>query len=120
MGKINKKWFFVLQIALFVYSSSGIFSKSASQFEVMSIPFLLCYGAMILILGIYAILWQQIIKHLPLTLAFSNKAVTIVWGMFLGAIIYKEVFSIKQIVGAIIIIIGVISYMNADKEMLDV
>lgn len=116
MEKINKKWLFILQVALFVYSCSGLFSKNAAQFEFLSIPFILCYGGMMMILVIYAILWQQIIKRLPLTMAFANKAITIVWGMVLGGIFFKETFSFKQIIGAIVIMIGVIAYMKADKE----
>lgn len=105
----------MLQIALFVYSCSGLFSKSAAQFDFLSFPFILCYGGMVLILGIYAVLWQQIIKHLPLTVAFANKAITIVWGMVLGAFFFEETFSVKQIAGALIIMIGVIGYMKSDK-----
>ena len=32
----------------------------------------------------YAFGWQQVIKHLPLTTAYANKAVTVVWGILLG------------------------------------
>ena len=120
MKDINKKWLFILQIALLIYSCSGLFSKSASKFQFFSIPFIVCYGGMLFILVVYAVMWQQVIKHLPLTLAFANKAITVVWGMILGALFFKETFSMKQIIGAGIIIIGVILYMMADKEKADV
>ena len=69
-----------------------------------------------MLLGFYAIAWQQIIKRLALTTAFANKAVTIVWGIIWGIIFFQEHVSVNQIVGAIIVIIGVVMYAIADGE----
>ena len=52
-------WFLMLHAALLLYSTSGLFSKTASSFPFMSPKFLLFYAGMILVLGIYAILWQD-------------------------------------------------------------
>ena len=65
------------------------------------------YGVSILILGMYAILWQQILKRFSLTTAFFNKAITIIWGMLWGIIFFKEAITINMIIGAIIVLIGV-------------
>ena len=40
---------------------------------------------MLLALVTYAAGWQQVIKHLPLTTAYANKAVTVVWGILAGS-----------------------------------
>ncbi|MCO7108745.1 hypothetical protein NIA69_05595 [Gemmiger formicilis] len=50
----------------------------------MSAAFIVLYGLMLLALVTYAVGWQQVIKHLPLTTAYANKAVTVVWGILLG------------------------------------
>ena len=60
-----------------------------------------------MILGIYAIFWQQILKNFSLTTAFFNKAITIVWGMLLGLIFFKEKITINMIIGTIIVLIGI-------------
>lgn len=70
---------------------------------------------MIAILGVYAIAWQQIIKHIPLTTAFCNKAVGIVWGIMWGALIFKEAIKWNMILGAVIVIAGVIIVVTADE-----
>ena len=62
----------------------------------------------IAILGIYAIFWQQILKIFSLTTAFLNKAVTIVWGMIWGALFFSEEIKINMIIGAIIVLIGIV------------
>lgn len=47
---------------------------------------------------------------MPLSTAYANKAVTIIFGSLYGFLFFKEIISIKQIAGMIVIIIGVITY----------
>lgn len=110
------RWFLLLHAALLVYSCSGIFSKSAAGQRFMSLPFILFYGGMILVLGIYAVLWQQVLKHLPVTFAYTNKAVTVVWGMLIGMAVFQERISGKQLLGAAVLIVGCILYTLADRD----
>ena len=86
MEKCKFKALCLLHLLLAVYSATGIFSKIAASQPFLSIQFCLCYGAVIGLLGLYAIGWQQIIKNLPLTTAFANKAVTIVWNIVWGVL----------------------------------
>lgn len=103
--KINSYIF--LHILLLFFSFCGVFSKLASQNEILSIKFIIFYVISILILGIYAILWQQVLKKFSLTTAFFNKAITIIWGMLWGIIFFKETITLNMIIGAIIVLIGV-------------
>lgn len=115
--KANKiKWIILLHVLLAVYSMSGILSKAAAQVPFLSLRFCLCYGGIIGLLGIYAIGWQQIIKRMPLTTAFANKAVTVVWGLVWGLLFFKEAITPGKLLGAAIVIAGVILYVSADRE----
>ena len=67
-------------------------------------------------LGIYAILWQQILKMLPLNLSFANKSVTLVWSMLFGIILFDETVSALNIVGAAIVLAGVVVMVLGDKK----
>ena len=69
----------------------------------------------ILNLGVYAIVWQQIIKKLPLNTAYSNKAVIIAWGILWGALFFGEAVKWNMILGAVIVVIGVIVVVRADE-----
>lgn len=111
----KKLVFIILHILLLIMSFGGILSKLASAEPFLSLRFCLCYGGMIAILGIYAIAWQQIIKHMPLTTAFCNKAVEIVWGILWGVLIFKEAIKWNMILGAVIVIVGVIIVVTADE-----
>ena len=110
------KWLLITQLMLLFYSMGGICSKMASNEKLFSIRFLIYYGILLLILFIYAIGWQQILKRLPLTTAFSNKAVTVVWGIVWGFIFFGEQVSLLKAIGAVLIIVGVVLFTYADGE----
>lgn len=101
------KNFLMLQGILLLYSFGGIFSKKAAQYPIFSNKFFAFYGTVIAILFIYAILWQQLLKRIPLTVAFSNKAIVIIWGMLWGRLFFGENISFKMVLGATIIICGI-------------
>lgn len=109
------KWLVLLHVLLLVYSMGSVCSKIAAQQAFGSPRFLLLYCGVILTLAIFAIGWQQIIKHLPLMTAYANKAVTVVWGMIFGAILFQEQISLRQLLGVAIIIAGVTLFIYADR-----
>lgn len=116
VGSGRIKTLFALHMLLMVYSTSGILSKLAAGVDFLSIEFCLYYGGVLLLLGGYAIGWQQILKRLPLTTAFSNKAVTIVWGIVWGALFFFEPITLPKAVGALLIIAGVVLFSHADGQ----
>lgn len=119
MAKTDKKVFLALHLLLLFYSCSSVLSKLAAGHEFLSWGFILCYGGMFMILVIYAVGWQQILKRLPLTVAFANKAVTLVWSMVFGALLFKESIQLNQLIGCALAVAGVVLFVqpdDADKE----
>lgn len=104
---ISVKQIVIIQIAVFFYSLSGVFNKMAALETIPSIKFLFYFGVSICILGCYAIAWQMILKRVPLSTAYSNKPVSMIWGMILGFLIFNETITINMIIGAAIILVGV-------------
>ena len=109
----------ILHLMLMIYSMTGICSKLAASEHFLSPMFCVYYTIIILLLGFYAIGWQQIIKHLPLTTAFANKSITIVWGIVWGYLFFQEPVTIKKVVGALFVIAGVVLFALGDKEKKD-
>lgn len=101
---------------LMVYSLSGVFSKLAAAEPFLSVRFCLFYGAVILLLGFYAIAWQQIIRAIPLTTAFANKAVTSAWGLVWGLLFFREQITVGKLLGVALVIVGVVLFSTADRE----
>jgi drug/metabolite transporter (DMT)-like permease len=105
-----------LHLLLVLFSFSGITSKMAAQYPFMSWGFIFHYGLMVAVLGVYAIGWQQVIKRMPLTTAYANRAVTVVWGIVWGAVIFHERISLFKVVGALVVLVGVVLYAVADHS----
>ena len=112
----NTKTILALNVLLMFFSLGGIFSKLASKQPFLSLKFILCYGALRFIMFVYAIGWQQVIKRLPLTMAYANRAVTIVWGIIWGLLFFNEKLNVGKIIGAVIVIAGVLLYVTESEE----
>lgn len=105
-----------LHLILMIYSLSGVCSKLAAGEAFLSVRFCLFYGAVILLLGVYAIAWQQVIKRMPLTTAFANKAVTTMWGLVWGLLFFHERITLGKVLGAALVIFGVVLFSTAEQE----
>lgn len=110
------KPYIILHIILLIYSLSGICSKTASGKEFLSFEFCLFYGLVIFIMGVYALLWQQVIKQIPLNVAYANKAITLVWGMTWGAIVFKEQITPTNIIGVAVVLAGVLLVVTGGEK----
>jgi drug/metabolite transporter (DMT)-like permease len=104
--QVSPKLVLALQLAVCVYTLSGIAAKFASGYPPLSLGFIGCYAAEIVILGVYAILWQQIIKRVDISIAYANRAVAIFWSMLWAVLIFNEMVSLKNIVGVVLIFVG--------------
>lgn len=113
------KIYLFLHLLLALYSISSVLSKLAAGEPFLSPSFCLCYLGIIALLGIYAIGWQQIIKRIPLTSAYANKAASVVWGFIWGILFFQEQMTIGKLAGLLMIVAGIVLYAYADQEGAD-
>ncbi len=99
--------FLFLHASLLFYSIAGIFSKKASSYTFLSKEFIFFYGMFMMVLFVYAILWQQILKRFPLSVAFANKAIIILWGIIWGYLFFGEALRWGMLFGALVIVTGI-------------
>ncbi len=110
-------WAFIaLHFMVAIYSVCGILSKLAVRHSFLSIKFCLFYGLIILSLLIYAIGWQQVIKRVELTAAYSAKAATVIWGLVWGMVFFHEKLTLLRAVGIILVFAGLIVYFSVGKD----
>ena len=107
------KWFLLLHLILGVYAGSSVCSKLAAQQPFLSVGFILLYGGMLAALVVYAFGWQQVIKRMPLTTAYANRAVTVVWGIVWGAVLFGEAITWQKALGTLVVLAGVALYALA-------
>ena len=113
--KIDLKTILILQMAVLFYTLSSAAGKFASAYDFLSFPFIALYGVEIAILGIYAIIWQQIIKRVDLSIAYTNRSMSLMWSMIWSFFLFHEAITIQNVVGSMIIIVGVM-IVNSEKE----
>lgn len=104
-----------LQLAVLLYAFTGYFTKKAAGYPFLSTQFILYYGGMIMVLGIYAVLWQQFLKRFPLNTCYASRAMASVWTMVIAYFTFKEQITLNMMIGAVVIIIGVFLAVTSDE-----
>ena len=116
--KINKLNIIMLQFSVMVYSLSTVAGNMASKYDFLSPGYILFFGLDFFILGVYAILWQQIIKKFQLSVAYANKAMTLLWSMVWNFMIFSQGITVKKVIGVLVVMAGVIVMnMGEDKDV---
>lgn len=106
MERPSARNYLLLYTAYFVYSISSVCAKYASgQTDIAG------FGAFMLLeifcLGIYALIYQQALKHFPMSVALSNKGVTVILTLMWAALLFGEKITPLNIVGSASIILGI-------------
>ena len=96
-----------------VYACTAIFTKMASKQELMSWPYFVWILGAIIVLGTYALLWQQIIKRMPLSTAYMFKGTSLIFVLLFSALLFGESITWTNILGSIIIVLGIIFFAKA-------
>lgn len=113
--KITLKDIFLLQGVIMIYTLSTVAAKFASGHPTLSSSFILFYGLDILILGVYAVLWQQMIKKFDLSIAYANRAMGLLWSMVWAVIIFRESITLKNVIGVLLVMVGTV-IVNSDNN----
>lgn len=108
MKKITMKDICLLQLIIIIYTFSTVFAKMASGYEVLSWKFLFYFGMEFVILALYALLWQQMIKKFELSVAYINRSMALLWSMVWSVVFFKERITIQNVVGIVIVMVGIV------------
>lgn len=113
-----KKWisYIVLIIAIAIYSLVGVMTRCASMYPFLSWQYLSFVVGAVGILGVYAILWQQLIQRFDISLAYMFKGLGVVFALLICHYVFDEVITTHNIIGAIIIIAGITLFAWADAR----
>ena len=67
-------------------------------------------------LGVYALLWQQMIKRFELSVAYANRSMAVVWSMVWAVIFFHDTITVQNVAGVVLVVIG-IWIINTDTEV---
>lgn len=131
--KQSFKWkdMLMLQIVFLIYSFTSLAQKLTSSYlpenaaslqellpQLLNVKLLLSVGLVVLLLGVYAVLWQQVIKRFELSVAYANKAVTLFWALVWGILLFHEEITVGKVTGILVVMVG-IYVLNTGKEQED-
>lgn len=93
-----------------VYACTAIFTKMASRNEFLSWPYLLWIAGAVGVMGVYALLWQQVIARMPLSTAYMFKGTSLIFVLLISALLFGETITLNNVFGSVIIVLGIVLF----------
>lgn len=110
MTKPTLKSMTLLHGTLLVYSIASVFAKLAGiQMGAGSwLPTLIFLGLEVFALMVYSLLWQVVLKRMPLSFAYTNKGICTLWTALFGLLLFGETLTWGKAIGILVVLIGVL------------
>lgn len=103
----------ILLLVYLFYSTVSLATKFTSLQEFLSLKYFLGLAIVVAMLGVYAIIWQQVLKRIELTTAYMFKGTSLVFVLLFSALIFNETITVWNIVGASLIVGGIVWFAKA-------
>lgn len=97
----------------FVYASTSVCTKMAARETWMSEGYLLWMSGAVGVMGLYALLWQQVLARVPLAAAYMFRGTALLFVLLLSALLFGEPVTTRNLVGAVLIVGGIALYGRA-------
>ena len=79
----------------------------------LSWPYMLWILGAIGVMGVYALLWQQIIAKMPISTAYMFKGTSLIFVLMFSVLLFGEAITLNNIIGSVIIILGIVLFAKA-------
>ena len=109
MSKVNLRSILMLHGTLLIYAVVSVFAKYAGihMADGAVVPTLVFLALEAFALLVYSVLWQQVLKRMDLTFAYSNKGICTLWTALFGLLLFGESLTLGKAVGIVVVLIGV-------------
>ena len=107
--------FAAMLLAILAESMTAPFLKLGGRHPFLSMGYILWFLGAMAILAIYAVIWQLILEHVPLTVAYLRKGLSYVLALVWAAVIFQEIITWKQILGISLIIVGMVVSISDER-----
>ncbi len=110
--QMRPKDLILLNVLFLIYSFVSVCQKSAANelnnSGLGSPTLYLWLAGALFLLVVYALIWQQILKRVPLSVAYSNKVITMLWLLLWTYLFFGVVPKWNNYVGIALAVAGVI------------
>jgi len=99
----------LLFFTLLLYSACSVFAKfSGNAMEAGNLTGSFVFLALeFLMLVVYSLLWQVVLKHLPLNVAYASKGLCTLWTCLFGILLFQEAITLGKVLGTLLVLAGV-------------
>lgn len=115
---MNKKNYIYMQLLNIIFSLASVMIKICSQYlqdyRNKYINIFVCLTVYMILMVVYAIGWQKVIKEVSLSTAYLSKGLILFWSLIWSCMIFSEKITINNILGTIIIFCGTCLVNNDD------
>lgn len=114
---VTLRSFLLLHGTLLLYAMVSAFAKLAGNHLAAEdfTPAVIFLILEVLALGLYSILWQQVLKRMPLHFAFANKGICTLWTALIGILFFAEKLTTGKVIGLCVVLFGVVLVVT-DRE----
>jgi drug/metabolite transporter (DMT)-like permease len=106
----------IILLLLFVYqfyASISVATKFTSRHVFLSSYYCLGLFVVFLMMGVYAILWQQVLKRVDLSLAYMFKGSGLIFLLILCSTVLNEPITWQNLLGSVFIITGIVLFAKS-------
>lgn len=96
-----------------IYAFVSVFTKYTSLQAPLSFQYFLGLAGAFMVMGVYAILWQQVLKRISLTDAYMFKGSSLIFLLVLSAILFGESITLTNVIGSLLIVGGIALFAKA-------
>lgn len=115
--RVTLKNILLLQAIIIIYTISSVMAKMTSANGEDPFRMLMFLALEFMILAVYAVLWQQMIKRFELSVAYANRSMAILWSMIWAVIFFHDKITFRNVLGVLIVLLGtVIVNLDAREE----
>lgn len=93
-----------------LYACVSVFTKYASGQPALSAKYILAFAGAVCVMGVYAVLWQQVLQRIDLSTAYMFKGTNLIFVMLFAFALFGEQITLNNIIGACVIIVGIVLY----------
>lgn len=115
----NLKPYIGMQMLNVLFSFSGVLMKFAAmtweEKGLFNIELYSYIAAYLLLMAMYALFWQRIIKRVALSSAYLCKGMALFWSLLWSALIFRERISIYNMLGIGVIFVGTFMMAVGDE-----
>jgi len=90
------------------YATIIIATKWISNFAFNSWSLLFGISLVFLLFFVYAVIWQQLLKRVPLSVAYMFKGSSIIFVMLASWLLFNESISVNNLLGCFLILVGIV------------